>query len=226
MNAMNKIYIKKEFDRVPSNLVDLVADIPTSILSDCDPVSKTLRSDIRAAVKGARAVGSALTVKLGKNSNFLLHAALSLAKPGDVLVVDSAGAEAAVFGEIMSTVALATGVAGLIVDGYTRDSDRYGEVGFPIFARGHTPCVVGREPTAGSINLPIECGGVTIEAGALIVADDDGVIVIEPQRIPDVAEKARQKLLAEQQRLEGIRNGARAPAWLEGGLKEANIAYL
>jgi len=223
---MHQIYIKKDFDRIAKDLVSQVGDIPTSVLSDSDPAAKTLEHGIRSMAKGARAAGSALTVRLGQNSNLLLHAALSIAEPGDVLVVDAGGAQAAVFGEIMSTVALATGVAGLVVDGLTRDSDRYKEVGFPIFARGCTPCVVGRDPTAGSINMPILCGGVSVEAGALIVADDDGVIVIEPSRIGQTVEKARQKLQAEQQRIVGIKSGSLAPVWLEAALKEASISYL
>jgi 4-hydroxy-4-methyl-2-oxoglutarate aldolase len=224
---MTNIIIKKDFRRLDRSSFGKLADIPTSVLSDSSTERRTLDYNIRSMNRGRRVAGPALTVKLGHDSNLLLHAALILAKPGDILVVDNAGDTAgSVFGEIMSTVALRIGVAGLVVDGLVRDSDKYSDIGFPIFARGSLPRVVDRGPSPGSINLPIRCGGVAIEPGDLVVADDDGVMAIAPGQVSVVLEKAKKKLSDEEQRLKAIAAGALAPAWLESALASAGVHYL
>lgn len=224
---MSQIIIKKHADCLERGAYQGLAGVAVSVISDASETSNVMDVGIKPMHKSFRLLGTALTVKMGHNSNLLLHKALSLSKPGDVLVVDKGGdCSAAVFGELMSTVAVCKNVAGIVVDGLVRDSDKLGEIGFPIFARGALPRVVGHGPSAGSINLPVSCGTVMVEPGDIIAGDEDGVIVLKPADLPEITERAHLKLSGEQKRLEEIAAGKHSPAWLESSLEEAAALYI
>jgi RraA family protein len=171
-----------------------------------------------------RIAGTALTVEVRPGDNLMIHAAMAIAKPGDVLVIDGKGDESsALMGEIMVSQCMAVGIAGVIVYGAVRDTEAIRELGFPMYATGANP----NGPTKlvpGRINWPVSVGGVTVQAGDLVVADADGVVVVEPAKIPAVLEQAKQKLADETARLEGIRNGDQLrPKWLDGALRKAGV---
>jgi 4-hydroxy-4-methyl-2-oxoglutarate aldolase len=121
----------------------------------------------------------------------MLHKALQLAGPGDVIVVDhGAYTEAAPWGEMMSRAAKKKGLEGIVIDGMARDSVGISKIKFPVFARG-TAIWGTLKKSAGSVNIPIECGGVHVVPGDLIVGDDDGVVVVPQNMVEDVLEKAK-----------------------------------
>jgi RraA family protein len=132
-----------------------------------------------------RLVGPACTVKVYPGDNLMVHKALDVAQPGDVIVVDTSGSMAtAALGDLVSTKARHRGIAGFIVDGLIRDLPGIRALGdFPVFARGTTPVgPMHRGP--GEINYPISAGGVVVNPGDIIVGDATGVVVV-PQAIAD-----------------------------------------
>jgi regulator of RNase E activity RraA len=129
--------------------------------------------------------------------NLMIHKALTLAGPGDVIVVDGSGdVSHALLGGLMRLAALARGVAGVVVDGAIRDSAEWAEGELPVFARG----VSHRGPTKdgpGEINVPIACAGLSVGPGDLVLGDADGIVAASPDRLRELLEAARKKLAEE-----------------------------
>ncbi|WP_395402703.1 RraA family protein [Pseudoduganella sp. UC29_106] len=214
----------RDFNRISPELIDRAAQYPSSILADVAGRRGALSSRIAPLAPTMRVTGSALTVEVRPGDNLMIHAAMAIAKPGDVLVIDGKGDESsALMGEIMVSQCMASGIAGVIIYGAVRDTEAIRALGFPMYAIGANP----NGPTKlvpGRLNWPISVGGVTVQAGDLIVADGDGVVVVEPAKVPAVLELAKKKLADETARLEGIRSGAQLrPTWLDGALRKAGV---
>lgn len=166
-----------------------------------------LHSSIKPLAAGMRIAGSALTVKLRPGDNLMLLKALDMARPGDVLVVDSGGeTEAGPWGEITSLQAQERQVAGLITDGAVRDRQPICEIAFPVFCRAIS--IKGTAKAAlGFINHPITCGGVVVNPGDVVLGDDDGVVVIPFGECGETLIKAREREAKEAVYKERIRAG-------------------
>jgi regulator of RNase E activity RraA len=141
--------------------------------------------------RAPRIVGPAVTVTVPPGDFLMISAALTKVRPGDVLVIDSRGCTSrAVWGEYFSTWARGLGVAGVVIDGASRDATDIEAMGFPVFARATIP----RMPTMignGEINVPVSCGGVCVLPGDLIVGDREGVIVIPLRHLDKVLKRVR-----------------------------------
>jgi 4-hydroxy-4-methyl-2-oxoglutarate aldolase len=152
-----------------------------------------MEHSIRPIAVGMKLCGSALTVRCQPADNLTLHAAIALAQPGDVIVADVGGAlDAGHWGEITTVAAQARGVAGLVINGGVRDIGPIVRRGFAVFA----PAISMKatvKATPGLINHPIVCGGVTIYPGDLVLADDDGIVVVAHARVAQVLEESRQR---------------------------------
>lgn len=214
----------REIQRIDATLVARAAEYPSSILADVAGRRGALSSRIAPLAPTMRLAGPALTVEVRPGDNLMIHAAMAMAQPGDVLVIDGKGDESsALMGEIMVSQCMAAGIAGVVVYGAVRDSEAIRALGFPVYATGCNP----NGPTKlvpGRINWPVSVGGVTVQAGDLVVADADGVVVVEPAKVPAVLEQARKKLDDETTRLANIRSGAQLrPTWLEGALRKAGV---
>lgn len=137
--------------------------------------------------------GPAVTVDAAPGDNLVLHRALQLANPGDVLVVDADGyPEAGIWGELMSLTAQRLDVAGAVIDGSVRDVQETSTLDYPLFSRHVNPKgSTKRQP--GSINVPIVCGGVSVSPGDVVVADADGVAVVPQATATDVLAACREK---------------------------------
>lgn len=154
-------------------------------------------------------LGTAVTVKASPGDNLMLYAALELAQPGDVIVVDAqAELSNAITGELMMTWAQTKGLAGVIVDGAVRDAEALAEMRMPVYAAGVTPNGPYKNGP-GEVNVPITCGGLVVNPGDIIAGDADGVIVINPDEAQDILEKARATVVKET----GIRAAILANAW-------------
>lgn len=144
--------------------------------------------------------GVALTVRVRPGDNLMIHKALTLVQPGDVIVVDGSGELShALVGGLMRLAALARGVAGFVLDGAIRDAAEWAEGELPVFARG----VSHRRPSKdgpGEINVPIACAGLVVAPGDLVLGDADGVIAIGPARLPQLLVDMREKEAEEQER--------------------------
>lgn len=212
------------FDRVDADVVRQAAGFPSSILADVAGRRGALQGRIAPLAPSMRFAGSALTVEVRPGDNLMIHAALAMARPGDVIVVDGKGdLGAALMGEIMSQQAAALGVAAVVIDGAVRDSEAIRAMGFPMFAAGLNP----NGPTkniAGRINHPVSVGGVTVRPGDLVVGDADGVTVIEREKAAAMLPLAAEKVAAETQRIADIRSRkALRPGWLDGALRAAGV---
>jgi RraA family protein len=171
-----------------------------------------------------RFAGPAVTVEVRPGDNLMIHAALALVKPGDVIVVDGKGdLNSALMGEIMCQQAVALGVAAVVIDGAVRDSEAIRALGFPMFAAGLNP----NGPTksvSGRLNHPVSVGGVTVNPGDLVVGDADGVTVVERAKAASLLPLAAEKVAAETRRIDDIRSRrALRPAWLDGALRAAGV---
>jgi regulator of RNase E activity RraA len=124
-----------------------------------------------------RVAGAAYTVKCAPGDNLMLHAAIYRAAPGSIIVVEAGSMEAAVAGGNVCAVAQKRGIAAFIVDGVIRDVGEIRHMAFPVFARGVFP-KPGTKERLGTLNEPVVCGGVHVGAGDIIVADDEGIVVV------------------------------------------------
>ncbi len=204
-------------------LVELFRDLPTPIISD-NLNRMTGTTNLAPRHKpGVFMLGTALTVRVRGGDNLMIHKALHMGKPGDILVVDGAGAlDRALFGDIMKNVAKARGFVGVVLDGAIRDVAAYREDTFPCYARG----VSHRGPYKegpGEINVPVSIDGMVVMPGDIMVGDDDGVVVISPSEAKEVAAGSRKKLAAETQQLANIAAGVFDIKWIDETLKAKGV---
>ncbi|MBI1958113.1 MAG: RraA family protein [Candidatus Rokubacteria bacterium] len=143
-----------------------------------------------------RIAGPAFTVRTARHDNLMLHAAIYLAEPGDVIVVAAGDAEMAVAGGNVCAVAQRRGVVGFVIDGVIRDVAESRANAFPVFARGVSP-IPGGKDGPGEINAPITCGGVRVTPGDVLVADEEGIVVVPWARAAEVLAKAQAKAAAD-----------------------------
>lgn len=214
----------REFERVAADVVAEAARYPSSILADVAGRRGALSGRIAPLAPTMRFAGPAITVEVRPGDNLMIHAAMAIARPGDVIVIDGKGdLSSALMGEIMSQQCLALGVAGVVIDGAVRDSEAIRELGFPMYAAGLNP----NGPTKfvpGRLNHPISIGGVSISPGDLVVGDADGVTVIERAKAAAMLPLAAEKVAAETRRIADIKSRkALRPAWLDGALRAAGV---
>jgi 4-hydroxy-4-methyl-2-oxoglutarate aldolase len=224
ISASVKPDVLRNFERVNADTVKQASSFASSILADVAGRRGTLCSRIAPLSPSMRIAGPALTVEVRPGDNLMIHAAMAIAKPGDVLVIDGKGDEtSALMGEIMVSQCKAIGVAGIVVYGSVRDIEAIREIGFPVFAIGANP----NGPTKlipGRVNWPISVGGTAVNPGDLIVADADGVVVVEKEKAASLLGAAAQKVIDETKRIQGIRSGEQLrPAWLDGALRKAGV---
>lgn len=145
-------------------------------------------------------VGTAMTVETDNGDNFPIHVATYSAKPGYVMVVDGKGyRERPYFGDLIVHAAKAVGLAGIVIDGYTRDREGVTGLNFPVFSKGLLQRgVVKKDP--GNLNVTIQCGGITVNPGDLVVGGSDGVTVVPRDKVYEVLEKAEEKAAYEDAR--------------------------
>jgi regulator of RNase E activity RraA len=180
-------------------LVEALRGIPAAIVSDC--LGRTVGAVGLEPFHGDGSLalcGVALTVRVRPGDNLMIHKALTLAQPGDVIVVDGSGdVSHALVGGLMRLAALARGVAGFVIDGAIRDVAEWAEGELPVFARGHSHRGPSKDGP-GEINVPIACAGLAVAPGDVVVGDADGVVAVAPSRIPQLLEDARAKLAEEE----------------------------
>ena len=216
--------IRRDFDRVSPAIVQRASAFAASILADVAGRRGTLDGRIAPLSHSMRIAGPAFTVEVRPGDNLMIHAAMTLAKPGDVLVVDGkADRTCALMGSIMINACKALGLAGVVLDGSHRDTEELLELGFPFYSIGANP----NGPTKfvpGRINWPISCGGIAISPGDLIIGDADGVVVIEREKAESLLDQAALKVTDERKRIADIVAGKNLrPKWLESSLRAAGV---
>lgn len=200
--------VVKSIERADPELVAQFRGLAAANISDVQGRQNTLDGRIKPIYQPmAHLCGPAVTVAARPGDNMLPFKAIELAQPGDVIVVVGGyDPNYTVWGGIMSSMAKAKGIAGLVTDGLVRDVAQTREVDFPVFALGLTP----NGPTKsgpGQLNLPIACGGVVIFPGDIIVGDEDGVVVVRKEEAAAVLERTHARVRLEQSWLERIARG-------------------
>jgi len=187
-----------DFPRPERPVLDGYDGLPTAVVADVIERSDRVCTELSPLVsRQSPLVGTALTVNTPAGSNYAIHKALELAQPGDVVVVDADGfCERAVWGEIMSRYSRERGIEGVVIDGAARDSSAHHDIDFPVYCRTVTP--KGPEKfRRGSVGAPITCGGATVAAGDVVVADGDGLVFVPRNEAQDVLARAEAKAEAE-----------------------------
>jgi regulator of RNase E activity RraA len=200
-----------------------LSGLATSVVSDV--LGRTIGAvGIAPVNQGSIAVcGNAVTVSVRAGDNLMIHKALQMLAPGDVLVVDGGGdVSRALFGEIMMTVAKSKGAVGCVFDAAIRDVDAFQKSGFPCWARGvnlRGPLKDGH----GSVNVPVTIGGMLIYPGDIILGDSDGIIALRPAIALEAAKLGKEKELAERKAIESIHAGNYDDAWVDIVLKQKGV---
>jgi len=187
---------------LPTDLVARLSAMPTAVVADAlDRLG--VAQGIRPVWHGARLCGSARTVWTRSGDNKLVHEALDLAEPGEVLVVNGGGdTSRALVGELMATRAQRRGLAGFVIDGAIRDRAGFERMAFPAFARGVSPAGPYKNGP-GHLGRPVAIGGVVVAPGDLLVGDDDGVVVVPAPDVPAVCLRAEEILEIEENKRRG-----------------------
>jgi RraA family protein len=182
-----------------------LANLDVASICDADKTVRVMDAGIRPVRTGLTLCGLARTVRTGDDFLTVLQA-LREASPGEVLVIDPQGANRAVAGELFSTEAHRKGLAGIVIDGACRDTRYLRELPLPVYARSSNP-LAGTSRELHETQVPVSCGGVTVEPGDVVFGDDDGIVVLHPADLPRLVPLAREIQRAEQAALERMRRG-------------------
>lgn len=183
-----------------SEIINQFISIPTTCISDTMQGLNNMNPTIKPLKEEYRVAGRAYTVKIPVGDNLCVLRAIREAQPGDVLVIDGKGEEyRTVAGDFIIGLAQTLGIAGIVVDGVIRDIVATKKLNFPVFCKG-TTVASSNKSGWGEVNVPISCGGVSVQPGDIVVGDADGVVVI-PQAIEQhVLTKSLDKLAKDQER--------------------------
>lgn len=186
---------------VPRVAADIVSKLGAAGVATVHEAGGTALLDpgIRPIQEGTRIAGAAVTVACAAGDNIMVHAAVEVIEPGDVLVVATTSpSNHGMFGELLATSVMTRGCVGVVVDAGVRDVSDLRRMGLPVWSRAiHAAGTVKASP--GSVNVPVECGGATVSPGDVMVADDDGVAVVERSRAAEVVEAVRRRLEREEE---------------------------
>ncbi|MDB5370236.1 MAG: RraA family protein [Roseomonas sp.] len=218
--------IKADFERVDAALAQRAAAVPAANIGDVVNRMQAMRGGF-VAYGGRRSLaGPAFTVRARAGDNLMLHQALDMAQPGDVVVCDAGGdLGTAIMGDIMGRYAASRGIAAIIIDGAIRDVTGLAQLPLGVWARGATPAGPYKDGP-GEIGYPICCGGLVVAAGDLIAADEDGVIVVPRADAASVVAAAEAHSEKEHVMMEAIDAQRFDRGWILSSLRGKGIAGL
>ncbi|ETW13769.1 hypothetical protein ATO8_07061 [Roseivivax marinus] len=212
--------------KVDAETIAKFAELPVANVSDSMSRVFAAGPTLRPMHAKGSMAGAAITVRSRPGDNLMLHKAIDMAEPGDVIVVDAGGdLTNALMGELMLAYAVKRGVAGFVLNGAIRDVDAFVETNLPTFAAG----VTHRGPYKdgpGEINVTISLDGMTIAPGDLVIGDADGVLAVPYDDLETVYEATMAKQAAEEKQMKAITEGTNDRSWVDKALAAAGCQDL
>ncbi len=200
-------HVITQIQRPPEELVAPFKDFGVATVYEAAGRIGSVDPSIKPLSRNMRLLGAALTVRCHPKDNLMLHKALQIAQPGDIIVAATEGyPNAGYFGDLMATSAMARQIGGLAIDGCVRDSAEIIEMGFPVFCRG--TCMRGTaKQTLGSVNHSVLFADVVVNPGDLVLGDDDGIVIIPQSKLDEVLKATRLRVEKEKDKAAALKQG-------------------
>ncbi|MEB3103838.1 4-carboxy-4-hydroxy-2-oxoadipate aldolase/oxaloacetate decarboxylase [Ferviditalea candida] len=220
-------YVIKNINRPEPEIIEQFSKFDVSTVYEAQGKQGLMSSSLRPLIQGSSICGPAVTAVCYAGDNLMIHAAIEVCRPGDILVVTTIGeSEAGMIGELIVTALMKRGVQGMIIEAGVRDAAQLRKMGFPVWSKA-----IYSEGTTkvrgGWVNSPAVCGGVTVHPGDLVMADDDGVVVVKKEDLESSLDASRKRVEKEQGTKEKIARGEISLDFyqLRETLKKENVVY-
>lgn len=201
------IHVIKNFKRSSKKSIDNFRELAVATVYEASGRLGQIDNHIKPIRSGRKICGPAFTVQCHPRDNLMLHKALAMTLPGDVIVATTGGHhEAGYWGALMTTSAIARQLGGLAIDGCIRDSEEIRASGFPVFCRGFSITGTAKN-TLGLINHPTIFGGALVNPGDIILGDDDGMVIISQARCEEIYTKSLERVKNETEKTELFKKG-------------------
>jgi 4-hydroxy-4-methyl-2-oxoglutarate aldolase len=220
--------IVRRIPRPDADSVKVLGELGVATVHEAQSRSGLMKTYMRPIYPGAKVAGPAVTVSCQAGDNLMIHAAVEVCQPGDVLVVTTTSDSTdGMFGELLATSLVAHGVLGLIIDAGCRDVSELTAMDFPVLSKAISAQGTVKS-TAGSVNIPVVCAGAAVQPGDVIVADMDGVVVVPREDAPEVAKASQARIAKEEKSRENLRSGGLGLDFygLRAKLKELGVEWV